>query len=564
MTINGSGVRPVFRFEHFVLDPGRASLLANGCPVALRPKSFDVLDHLVENSGRLVSKDELIAAVWPGIVVSDESLAKCVSEARQALGDSGQRLIKTVPRRGYLFDGPVAAERGEAKAPAGSRSAAGRGRPWRYAALVAVLAAAMALVVGLVLPRLAPSHRPVAGRPSLAVLPFASLGDDRHDYLADGITEDLAVSLGRFSDLFVIGRNSALTVKNAQLPAAETGRRLGARYLVEGSLRRDGDRVRITAGLIEAASGRQLWAETYDRALTGVFAVEDEVSREIASRLAAHIARAELDRLRTAPPQTWAAYDYYLRGNALIENRRGEDRGAMAAEARGLFEKALAADPKYAPAIEGLAYSYAIGFLEPTRYAPFRREFMHPPVLERAASLGRQAIELDPYLAKAHATLAWILHWQYRRREALGVFERAIELNPNLVDGRYGLMLAHDGRAAEGVAFLNRIMRQDPFPPPIYFSYLGNAQFLAGLYEEARRTLQAGAEKLPDYRPIQLWLAAAAAQSGHLDEARAAAATALRLRPGFAIDRWLEHIRLAREADAARLADGARKAGLPD
>jgi tetratricopeptide (TPR) repeat protein len=345
---------------------------------------------------------------------------------------------------------------------------------------------------------------------------------------------------------------------------ARSGGQLGADYLVEGAVRRDGDKVRITAELIEAATARQLWAETYDRELTGIFSVQDEVTREIIGRLVARLTRAELDRGRSKPPETLAAYDYCLRGKALIETRRGEDRGAMVGEGRQLFAKAVEADPHYAPAIEGLANSYVIAWLEPTGYEPLRREFHDPSTLDRARELAQRAVELDPYLASGHATLAWILHWQYRRDEARTVFERAMQLNPNLMDGRFGLMLAHDGRAAEAIRFLDRAMRQDPFPPAIYLSYLGNSYYLAGDYEAARRTLIAAAESLPDYRPISTWLAAAAAQSGHADEARAAAAKILGTRPNFTIAAVLEHIRLGNRRDAERLVEGLRKAGLPE
>lgn len=578
MTSNGSTVRGAFAFESFVLDPARGSLAMNGDAIPLRPKSFEVLLYLVENSGRLVSKDEVMEAVWPRIAVTDDSLAKCISEIRIALGDSEQRLIKTVPRRGYLMDIPVSElEPADvaAKAPVtvADRESIHPARimpPERIGSQFVLLAAVVVLALsGLLGVRafvMTPSSGPAGFMPtdraSLAVLRFANLGDRDHEYFSDGIAEDLTTKLGKFSSLYVIGKNSAFTVNGAQVGDAEIGGKLGARYLVEGSVRRDGDKVRITAELIDAATRRQLWADSYDRELTGIFAVQDAVTREIVDRLVPQVTRAELDRSRSKAPGNLDAYDYYLQGRTLIEGRRGEDRGAMAAEARELFRKAVAADQQYAPAVEGLGYSYAVAWLEPTRYEPYRREFQNADVLDRAVTLARRAVELDPYLAGAHATLAWILHWQYQRGEALAEFERAMELNPNLTDGRFGLMLAHDGRATEAVEFLTRAMHQDPFPPAIYFSYLGNAYFLAGRYDDARRTLKSGIERLPDYRPLHLWLAAAAALAGQEAEARQAAARALELNPKFVLADWLHHIRLGNERDAERLAEGMRKAGL--
>jgi adenylate cyclase len=291
---------------------------------------------------------------------------------------------------------------------------------------------------------------------------------------------------------------------------------------------------------------------------------KDEVTRNIVGALPAHIDRAELERVSRSRTDNPAAYDLYLRGKALITMRHGDNRGAMVAQARQLFDKALDADPHYAPAMQGLAYTYTAAFLEPMKDGLLANELRQPATLDRALALARQAVELDPYLAEAHATLAWILHWQYRRSAAIAEFERALELNPNLADGRLAHMLVHDGRAREAVTFMRRVMRQDPFPPPIYFSYLGNAYYLSGDYDAAFDTLRVGMEKMPGYRAIPVWLAAAAAQSSRLDDARNTAGQVLRMAPGFTIAGWLRHIGFDRQSDADQLAAGLRKAGLPE
>jgi adenylate cyclase len=244
--------------------------------------------------------------------------------------------------------------------------------------------------------------------------------------------------------------------------------------------------------------------------------------------------------------------------------RHGDNRGTMLAQARDFFERSLAADPRYAPALQGLAYTYAAAFLEPMSDGLFAAELRQPAILDRALTLAREAVETDPYLAEAHATLAWILHWQHRRSEAITKFKRALALNPNLADGRLAHMLVHDGRAGEAVELMQRMMRQDPFPPPIYFSYLGNAYYLNGQYDAAFNTLRIGAERMPGYRAIPVWLAAAAAQSGRRQEARKAAATVLSMAPTFTVIGWLRDIEFERQSDADRLAGGLRKAGLPD
>jgi TolB-like protein/DNA-binding winged helix-turn-helix (wHTH) protein/Tfp pilus assembly protein PilF len=572
------------RFGDYTLDLTRGCLRTGDRLIELRPKTFGVLAYLVENAGRLVPKDELMEAVWADVVVSDESLAKCVSEVRVALGDSDQRLLKTVPRRGYVFDVPVssandtlaghvhvsgsASETLSADAP-GLPEASRPGPPGRLPRRRRVGLAAALLFFALAISALAmPWLRatpgpPLPDRPSIAVLPLSNVNDAQYEYFSDGLTEDLITSLGRFRGLFVIGRASTFVYKTKHVSPEQIGRELGVRYLLQGSVRRDAKNVRITAQLIDATTGGQIWGESYDRTLTNIFAVQDDVTRNIVTSLVAHVDRSELARVSRKPPTSLAAYDHYLRGKALITMRHGDTRGEMVAEARRLFEQALAADPRYAPAVQGLAYTYAAAFLEPMRDGRFASELRQRATLDRALLLAQQAVELDPYLAEAHATLAWVLHWQYRRSEALAEFQRALELNPNLADGRIAHLLVHGGRASEAVAYMQRMLRQDPFPPPIYLSYLGNAYYMTGEYDAAYETLRRGSERMPDYRAMAVWLAAAAAQSGRDPEASKVARRVLSMAPNFTISGWLRHIEFGREADAKRLAEGLRKAGLP-
>jgi TolB-like protein/DNA-binding winged helix-turn-helix (wHTH) protein/Tfp pilus assembly protein PilF len=563
-----------FRFGDFTLDLGRGLLRAGDRVVDLRPKTFGVLAHLVENAGRLVSKDELMQAVWTDVVVSDESVAKCISEVRTALGDGEQRLVKTVPRRGYILDVRVSVATPASESSVGPDGAEHLGsaaavqqvpvhpRHRRLRPAVALTLVSLAIVV-LTFAWLRARDPAVPDRPSIAVLPLSSGEDPQRDYFSDGLTEDLITSLGRFRSLFVIGRASTFVYKGRRAAPEQIGRELGVRYLLQGSVRRDGDHVRITAQLIDAATGGQIWAESYDRALTSIFAVQDDVTQNIVTSLVARVDRAELARVLRKPAPAAAAYDSYLRGKALITMRHGDTRGEMVTEARRLFEQALAADPRYALAAQGLAYTYAAAFLEPMRDGRLSGELRQKPTLDRALALAQRAVELDPYCAEAHATLAWVLHWQYRRNEALAAFQRALDLNPNLADGRFAHLLVHNGRASEAVAYMRRMLRQDPFPPPIYLSYLGNAYYMDGQYDAAYETLRNGRERLPDYRAMVVWLAAAAAQSGRHADAREAADAVLRMAPGFTINGWLRHIGFGREADADRLAEGLRKAGLP-
>jgi TolB-like protein/DNA-binding winged helix-turn-helix (wHTH) protein/Tfp pilus assembly protein PilF len=560
-----------FQFEGFTLDPMRRSLRTGGREVELRPKSFDVLLHLVELAGRLAAKDEIIAAVWPNVVATDESLARCVSDVRHALGDSGQAIIKTVPGRGYLFAAPVtvvaadapATTRGDPAEPVAGSRPAGRLRRLVPAALSLAAAVLLAAAAGWWLWQQEMAAPPE--RASIAVLPFANLsGDAGQDYVGDGIADELTTSLGKFRTLFVVSGNSAAKFKGREADSAQIGRELGVRYLLSGSVRPDAERLRITAALVDVASGEQLWAERYDRGTGDIFAVQDNVTRQIVVRLAAHIDRSELERTMRKAPESWAAHDHYLRGNALMRGMQRNLRSATIVAARVAYEQALARDPRYAPAIQGLAFTYLTGWAQPVPDEPIRGEFAQQPVLDRAQQLAEQAVDLDPTLAEAHATLGWILYWQHGPEVGLKAFERAFEFNPNFVDGRFAILLSHGGRATEAVAYVRRIMRLDPLYPPLYTYFLGKGYFFLGQQEEAIELVRSAAARLPGFRPPAVMLAALAATTGRDEEASAAAAEVRRIQPDFSIAAYVRFMRLAREEDRQRLATGLRKAGLPE
>jgi adenylate cyclase len=305
----------VSRFDGFTLDRRHRCLRAGERVIELRPRSFDVLVCLVERAGRLVSKDELIEAVWPNVVVTDESLTRCICDVRRALGDGEQEIIKTLPRRGYLFAAsveqePVGLRSDEAAAHpdpvtlAGSRDTVGDGtvarhrvpgvrRWWSILAGIVVLLTALASGARWLLQPVGP---PGSDRPSVAVLPLVNLsGDPGQDYFSDGISEDLTVSLSKFGTFSVIARSSAFQYKGAAIDARQIGQMLGARYLVQGSVRRDPERVRISVQLVDATTGWQLWAERYDSEPGGIFAIQDEVTQRIVTTLVARIDRAEIE-----------------------------------------------------------------------------------------------------------------------------------------------------------------------------------------------------------------------------------------------------------------------------
>jgi adenylate cyclase len=561
-------------FEGFAVDVLRGGLRQGDRDIELRPKSFDVLRCLIEKAGQLVTKDEIIAAVWPNVAVTDESVTRCISDIRAALGDDDQRLIKTVHRRGYVFTPPVSEETTDtrtsgqvARPPVASTRAAGQGieapRHW-FLLACAVLVLTVAAAGAWFLTR--PASKPPSFEvPSIAVVPFVNAsGDAQQDYFSDGISEEIVTSLSKFRELAVIAHHSMLTYKGTPLDAKAIGRELAVRYVLKGSVRRDGERLRVTAQLVDAATAAQIWAEQYDRGIADVFAIQDELTQKIVVTLVAHIGKVELSRVRRKPPEEMAAYDYYLRGRGLIDESYRSKPGEAIYGARVLLEKAVALDPGYASALHALAHAYLLTYLEPTDYAPLAGQFQNQATLDHALALAQQAVALDGNLAQAHMRLAEILHWQYRRTESLAEWQRAFELNPNLAEGSYITALNHNGRAAEGIEYMQRIVRLNPFHSPRNVHQLGVAYFLTGRYAEALETMRTANERMPNWRPTFIWRAAAAGQLGRTEEARAAAAQVLRLDPGFTISRWMHFVRLARQEDAERLADGLRKAGLPD
>jgi len=569
----------VFQFGSFRLDLTRGCVFDGDREIELRPKSFEVLRYLVENAGRLVSKDELIGRIWPNVIVNDDSLARCVSDVRQAVRDETQQIVKTVPRRGYLFTAPVSqvteatsASMGSATADVPStdgRAAAvagvappASGRKWMWYAGGVALLLLVAIALGMRLWRSSPGLA-LPDKPSIAVLPFKNLsGDPDQEYFSDGMTEELITSLSKFSGLFIIARESAFRYRRSQADERQIGRELGVRYLVEGSVRRDGDRVRVSARLVDTENSRQVWADSYDERMIGLFALQDEVARQITVTLVSHVTTAELNRSLRTPPGSMAAYDFYLQERAEMRRSIGLDRRTQLAsimKARDLLHRSLEADPRFAGAFAALAGTYVRSWRE-----RLNDEYRQPSTLDRALEYGRQAVELDPYMAEAHAQLAYVLHWQYRRGEALREFERAFELNPNLADGRYGLMLIHNGRSAEAIPFIRRVMRFDPLHVPDLYSYLGNAYFLTGDYSNSLEMHRIAASRIASVPQVHVWHAAIAAQMDQMDESHAAAATVLRLEPEFTISKFQALIRLADKNDAERLGAALLKAGLPE
>jgi TolB-like protein/Tfp pilus assembly protein PilF len=355
----------------------------------------------------------------------------------------------------------------------------------------------------------------------MAVLAFDNLsGDPAQDYFSDGIAEEILTALARSPRLTVIARNSSFAYKGKPAGALEIGEALGVRYLLEGSVKRGGDRIRVTAQLVDARTGGHVWAEQYDRPLGDIFAVQDEVTAAIAARLGATIERAEADLARRKAPADLGAYDYYLQGRV---KRVASDK-APQLEARELFRKAVALDPGFASAYAELAHSdYTEVAL---RWDPPRRE----EALTEGFALARKAIELDPELPLAHLTMGNLHLRRHDYDEAAGWAERAVALGPSDPENYVGLANIYSfmGRAAEALALMRKAVELDPAYPPRYGMYLGRAYLFTRRPEAAVPHLRDAASRAPDYWPAHLFLAAAYGHLGLPDEAAAALAAVRR------------------------------------
>jgi TolB-like protein/Tfp pilus assembly protein PilF len=384
-------------------------------------------------------------------------------------------------------------------------------------------------------------------KPAVAVLPFVNMsGDVEQQYFSDGITEDIITELSRFRSLLVIARNSSFQFR-AATDVKHIGRELGIQYVVEGSVRRSSNRVRITAQLVEAARGDQLWAEHYDRDMRDVFAVQDELAQAIAATIEGRVAASGAQRSRRKPTRDLAAYDYFLQGRESIERR-----GDSAIAARSL-RRAIELDPGFAQAHAWLSQLHLFMFLVELR----------PELLHEATVLARKALSLDEADAWSHRAIgyAYMIGGQH---ELAGIhLDRAVALNPTdtRITSVHALWRAFAGKGDEAARYLDADLRRDPFPPAWFWNFRGIALFQDRQYGKAIETLSRLTKPQPwDY----YFLAASYAHLGLIDQARACGAEILRARPGFALAQVGVVEPFQDAADLEHLLEGLRKAGLPE
>lgn len=508
----------IYQCGNFSLDTQCYVLERDGINQALEPQVFDLLLYLIENRARVVTRDELLDSLWEGRIVSESALNGRLKAARKAVGDNGkkQQIIKTIHRRGYQFIANVSIS-----------SDAGSGD----------------------LPSV-PMQSAILDKPSVAVLPFENLGEvGESDYFANGLTEDINTNLCRYRDLLVIDSHSAFEFREGHSSIENIARDLGVQYLTSGSVRLAGNRVRISAKLIEAASGKLVWGESLERAYEDVFALEDEVASKIASNLASHIEGEKIAIAGRKSPESMSAYDCVLRARKLEGDR--ED----IAEERKLLEQAIEIDPQYSAAYAHLACSYVRE--SETEWCESREA-----ALTQAVDFARKAGSLDEYNSFAHMALGWAYLNQKKFDLAEVYLDRAIDCNPNDYDSYCikSWLLAMTGRGPEVSFCGTRALQLNPLAPDDCLLGITIAHYTEAKYETALDLL----ERIRDPSGYSEALRAAClAQLGDEDKAKDVAAKAFELGGDFIRHRgWLDFFPFKYPRDLEHFISGLIKARI--
>jgi TolB-like protein/Tfp pilus assembly protein PilF len=517
-----------FFFANQVLDTNTRELSRENMPVSLEPQVFDLVVHLMENRDRVVSKEELIAKIWHGRHVAESTLTSRINAARKAVGDSGseQALIRTIARKGFRFVGTVQTGRD------GAASAEPAATPRE--------------------PEMQPA---LTDRPGIAVLPFINMSGDRsQEYFSDGISEDIITALSKLRWFFVIARNSSFVYKGRSVHINEIARELGVRYVVEGSVRRSGDQVRISAQLNDVTTGSHLWAERYDRSIEDVFAVQDEITEAIVAAVEPHLYAAESFRAQHKPPGSLDAWDLVMRALSHYWRVTRQDNTV----AQALLEKAIEIDPHYGKALGLLANSRIFG--AHMGWAPMGS------VMEKATREALAAVEADSEDAWAHIGLAYSYLFARRFDDAIAEFELALHLNPNFAFSHafYAVTLCYAGRYDEGDVAIRRALRLSPRDPmgAIYQGVGAYIQFACGRYDEAIELARESLRQRADFVGAHRVLTAAAGMIGD----RALSAIALQglrqAQPSISLQWIARELPMRRDEDREHYLDGLRRAGL--
>jgi TolB-like protein/Tfp pilus assembly protein PilF len=513
----------ILEFGPFLLDSVAEILFRGTEPVMLGQRAVALLRLLLEQAGTPVSKQSLIDAAWPNLAVEESNLTVQIAALRRVFEDvpGGAGWIETLPRRGYRYVGPEVVSRDRPEAANVQRPA-------------------------LALP----------DKPSVAVLPFSNLnGDPEQEYFADGMVEDIIAGLSRIKWLFVVARNSSFTYKGMAVDMKRVGRELGVRYLLQGSLRKDGNRVRVSAQMVEAETGGHLWTERFDRALDDIFELQDEIALNVVGAIEPSLRRAEVERVKRKRPDSLDAYDLVLQSQSDVYS----GMPARVTKALVLLERALALDP---------AYALAHAFAAMCHHCLFLRAGLHEE--NRAASIRHAEAAIlhgqDDALALTFAGFSIGMDG-HDHDAGFATLEAALAFSPSsaITYNVGGVMFGWAGEAERAIEWGTRAMRLSPFDPRAWSAFHAFAlgHFHRGRYEDAAKAARKAVQLNPGHSISHMLLVAPLAKLGRLKEAEAAAARVLELQPGFRYSRQFSGVDCA-PALAAPLGEALHSAGLPE
>jgi TolB-like protein len=515
----------IYRFADYLVDTDRRELRRESQLISVEPQVFDILCYLIINRERVVSRDNLIESVWAGRAVSESALTTRINAARSVIGDNGQdqRLIKTLLRKGFRFIGAVR-EEVQDRAPVVMRPT-------------------------LTLPN----------RPSIAVLPFPNMsGDADQDYFADGMTEEIITALSRCAWLFVIARNSSFTYKGKAVDVRQVGHELGVRYVLEGSVRRGGNRLRFAGRLIDASSGAQIWADRFDGDTSDVFELQDRFTENVVGAIEPKLQLAEIERLKQKPAANLDAYDLLLRAQQLEYEFSEESLAA----ALGCLKQALAIDPDYAPAMALAAFCYAGGSIQGWSRNAKTDAFDGLRLISRALELG-----------KDDSNVLWMAAYATRRlakdvERARELAHRALLLNANsaIAMAVAGWMEGELGNSSKALELLCRAQRLSPRDPRGWFmaSGMALAHVVAGDFEAAAACARMAVDQNPRSTIALRFLAGSLARLGQKDKAADALRDMLKIEPGLTLETLRSRLVGIDDRVWRMVAEGLRLAGLPD
>ena len=537
-------------------------LSRSGKTIRLEPRVASLLLYLATHHGEPASRTALLEALWPGVVVSDEVLTNAVNKLRRAFGDdrANPKVIETIPKAGYRLLLPVQAQ----EPVPGSQPVSGAGqsrRRWLIPlAVLAALGLAVSIITSLRLIGPVPPGREsakqatgiMALRPSLAVLPFDNTGAEAsQEYFADGVTDDLITRLAKNPGLMVIARDSTFFYKGKSLDTREIATKLNVGYVLRGSIRREGEVLKLNAWLVDGATGTQVWAEQYERKVGQIFEILSELSSGVTKALAVTTTAQKDSGAGTDNPQ---AYDALLLGK--YHFYRFENR-AENLKARTYFEKAVQLDHKFATAHAMLAWTYV--FAAMNGWSDDR-----PAALKQAEHISTRAIEIQPVLPLAYFVRGLSYREQHEYIKALVEAQKAIDYDPSYANAYVLLatLLYYAGRPEDGLARIQQAMEINPHHPYNYHFHLGQDYFVLHRYKEAIDAFNLGLSSYPASERMRVWLAAALAQSGNIDEAKWEGEQIMADNPHFSIDRMTQSFPFNNPADLDIFISGLQKAGL--